>query len=100
MTTVCRALADEANKDAAPMDKVTPRALVERVRTKDGKDLISSDRGNEQEPEQTEKEEEPEMQPAALPTLRKSLLIKLSLVIPTNGDNSPVLKYLLTIFAG
>ena len=66
MTTVCRAIAAEVNKDAAPNDVVTPRALRERVSQKTGeKNRIVSNGDNEPDPEPTEKEEQPEMQPAA-----------------------------------
>lgn len=64
MTTVCRALADKVNKDAAPQDKVTPRALRDRVLQKTGeKRLICAIGANENEPE-PEKEEQPKMQTA------------------------------------
>ena len=62
MTTVCRALADDINKDAAPQDKVNGEQLRGRVRDKEGT-LKRYNVPNEQEP--TEKEGQPEMQPAA-----------------------------------
>ena len=67
MTTVCRALADDINKDAAPQDKITPGAIRNRVQAKElGRDKSlsahSEQISDESEPEQ---EEQPEMQQAA-----------------------------------
>lgn len=46
--TVARVLAEKINEDAAPQDRVTPKALQERVRTREGKDIKISERDNNQ----------------------------------------------------
>ncbi|WP_459946293.1 hypothetical protein [Desulfocastanea catecholica] len=66
MATVCRALAAEVNKDAAPQDKVNAEQLRGRVRVRElGREKLGHSDPAKNEHEEPEQEEQPEMQPAA-----------------------------------
>lgn len=60
MRTVCRELAEQINETAAPGDRVTEKALNERVRTREGLDIDAKSVNNRPSPHPHHPDPEPE----------------------------------------